>query len=48
MVLEELLFFVVVPICALLTYETVRIMQRRRLAVVTADGERRTTAKVGG
>jgi lycopene cyclase domain-containing protein len=48
MVLEELLFFVVVPICALLTYETVRIMQQRRVAVVTADTEPPAAAKVRG
>jgi len=48
MVLEELVFFVVVPLCALLTYETVRIMQQRRVAVVTADTERPAAAKVRG
>jgi lycopene beta-cyclase len=31
MVIEELLFFIVVPICALLTLEAVRQMQRRRI-----------------
>lgn len=32
MVIEELLFFIVVPICTLLTLEAVRQMQRRRIA----------------
>lgn len=37
MVIEELVFFVVVPLCALLTLEAVRAILNRRVAVTTDD-----------
>jgi hypothetical protein len=39
MVVEELVFFAVVPICGLLTLEAVRAMHGRRVALDT-EGER--------
>lgn len=38
MVVEELLFFVVVPICGLLTLEAVRAMRARRAPAAPVEG----------
>ena len=47
MVLEEFVFFVVVPLCALLTFDAVRVMERRRVAPVTSDRAAVEAVEVG-
>lgn len=48
MVVEELVFFLVIPICALLTLEAVRILLARRDGGLPGDGDRGTASRTRG